>query len=301
MPPQIQSLPARLIRAGDNDRTVFKEAELRELADSLQKHGLIQPITVRPMGDWYEIVAGERRFRASQLLGWAHIDAIVRPLTDEQASAIMLSENIHRADIDPLDEAHAYKKRIDQFKWTPAQCAKAAKVGEKRVRARLLLLTLVPEAQTLLRSGQLGLQFGEALAELSTDFQRLGLRALAESPHPLLLREFRAVVARLLTEQAQSSIFDLTAFTLEAIEAHQAEHTEWRDRRLVADERLPVMKRVGTLGLSFETYLAQLQTSADPYHRQCAPIVGRIYQSLLLGGMCYPPRKERGSPLKRES
>jgi len=78
-----------LIVAGSNDREVFREAEIRELAESIETVGLLQPITVRPVGDGYEIVAGERRFRAHRLLGRAFIPAQVRDLTDEQASQIM--------------------------------------------------------------------------------------------------------------------------------------------------------------------------------------------------------------------
>lgn len=295
--PQILDIPLDRIRAGDNDRTVFRESDLRALADSLAKDGLLQPVTLRSVGDHYEIVAGERRTRAALLLGWTYIPAIVREMTDEQASSAMLAENIHRADIDPLDEARAYQKRIDSFGWSPAQVAKAAKVGEKRVRARLALLTLVPEAQHLIRSGQMGVQFGEIMASLDHNRQRIAMRYLSGTDHPLL-REFAAVVGKLTSEQAQDTMFDLNLFVAQALEEHAAERAEWKDRRFPFDERLPLMKRVGTLGLSFETYIATLLASDDQHHRDAAPIVGRVYQSMLLGGMAYPPRRERHSPLE---
>jgi len=295
--PQIADIPLDCIRAGDNDRTVFREADLQALADSLAKDGLLQPITLRPVGDHYKIVAGDRRTRAARLLGWSHIPAIVRVLTDEQASSAMLAENIHRADIDPLDEAHAYQKRIDSFGWSPAQVAKAAKVGEKRVRSRLALLTLVPDAQHLIRSGQMGVQFGEIMAPLDHNRQRIALRYLSSTDHPLL-REFVAVVGKLMSEQSQDTMFDMNLFVAQALEEHAADRAEWKDRRFPFDQQIPLMKRVGTLGLSFETYIAQLLASDDPHHRDAAPVVGRVYQSMLLGGMAYPPRRERHSPLE---
>lgn len=324
--PQVKPLPAWKIRPGENDRTVFNDAKLQELADSIKRDGLLQPITVRPRRrcsdlncatplcptqqacpvcgerdpeSWYEIVAGERRHRACCLLGWAEIPAIVRRLTDEQASRAMLAENIHRADIDPVDEGSAYQKRMDQFGWSATQCARAAKVSEKRVRGRLLLLKLVPEAQQLLRTGQVGVQFGELMAPLDANRQRIALQYLVKAEKPLL-REFVAIVGKLLEEQSQESLFDLNALAVQALEEHRADHAAWRDRagRFPVDERIPLMKRNGTIGLSFETYLHQLVTSDQPEHQAAALVVGRVYQAMLEAGMCYPPRRERHSPLE---
>lgn len=324
--PQVKLLPASQIRPGENDRTIFNDSKLQELADSIQRDSLLQPITVRPRRrcsdpscaiplrpaqkicpacgasepeKWYEIVAGERRYRACCLLGWTEIPAIVRGLTDEQASRAMLAENIHRADIDPIDEGSAYQKRMDAFGWSTAQCARAAKVGEKRVRGRLLLLKLVLEAQQLLRTGQVGVQFGELMSPLDANRQRIALQYLVKSEKPLL-REFVAIVGKLLEEQSQESLFDLSALATQALEEHRSEHAAWRDRvgLFPIDESLPLMKRTGTIGLSFENYLHQLVTSDVPDHRAAALVVGRVYQAMLEAGMCYPPRRERHSPLE---
>ncbi len=190
--PNVQHIALALIRPGDNDRTAFRADKLRELADNIAEIGLAQPITIRPIESpdyLYEIVAGERRYRACQMLGWTHIPALVRKLTDEQASRIMLAENVHRVDIDPIDEARAYQKRMEAFKWSTAQIAKAASVGEKRVQARLLLLKLVPEAQQMIQVGQMGVQFGECLSPLDFNRQRVALKYLTGKEKPLL-REF---------------------------------------------------------------------------------------------------------------
>jgi ParB/RepB/Spo0J family partition protein len=155
-PPQeavisIQKVRLDAIVAGDNDRTEFQAGELEALAQDIAAHGLAQPITVRPVsgrGRPYEIVAGERRYRAHLLLqqrdpaAWHSIDALVRPMSDQAADAIMLAENLHRKDLNPLDEAKAYRKRMEKHGWSVAEVAAAAHVSAERVRNRLLLLAM---------------------------------------------------------------------------------------------------------------------------------------------------------------
>ena len=115
----LTAIPIDSIRRGDNDRQAFDQVALEELSESIRAHGLVQPITIRPMPDGhYQIVAGERRWRACKLLTWHEIPAIVRDLDDEAASAIMLAENIGRKDLNPIEEANAYHRRMDQFGWS---------------------------------------------------------------------------------------------------------------------------------------------------------------------------------------
>src|SRR3990167_1299050 len=112
-------IAARKIDQGANDRTVFNAEALDDLAASIRDNGLAQPITVRPVRRGrYEIVAGERRFRAcAHLLGWTSVPCIVRDMDDAQAAAVMLAENVARADLDPADEALAYQSRIERYGW----------------------------------------------------------------------------------------------------------------------------------------------------------------------------------------
>lgn len=327
--PDIQLVNTNQIRPGDNDRHYFNQKKLQELADNIRRHGLAQPITVRPVwacetcgrryageveydegpttcedcrGEdcfafFYEIVAGERRFRAcAHLLGWAQILAIVRKMDDERASAIMLAENVHRVDLNPMDEAHAYHKRMEQFGWSVAEVAKNAGVPARRVSARLALLDLVPEVQKLIADGQLSAGFGEAMAPLDHNRQRIAMRYFQTTSKPLL-REFRAVVGKLLQEQAQEVMFDMDALVMQAVEEHNEERDEHLQRRFPTDESLPMMNRNGTIGLSFETYIAILLKSDDPHHQHAAAIVGRVYESMLAAGMAFPPRPGRRSPL----
>lgn len=210
--PTIQPVPTALIDPGQNDRTLFDPVKLRELAESLRLHGLAQPITVRPMPTGrYQIVAGERRFRASQLLEWETIPAIVRVLSDEEAAAIMLVENTGRSDLSPIEEARAYQARIAQFGWTLQELSETAGVSQDRIKRRLTLLKLVAEAQQLVACGQLLIGHAEALAPLDNNRQRIALRILNERPE-LSLAGFRAIVSELLGEQSQDGLFDLEAF-----------------------------------------------------------------------------------------
>jgi len=143
---ELTVIAADLIRPGDNDRTEFAAKELQELADNIAVNGLAQPVTVRPVepdliGTRYEIVCGERRYRAcTQILGWDSVPVIVRPLSDLQASAIMLAENMARVDLDPISEGRSYAKRIRELELTPADVAAMAGVPVSRVKARIRTL-----------------------------------------------------------------------------------------------------------------------------------------------------------------
>lgn len=304
----VVEIPLNQIVPGDNDRTVFEPQALQDLADSIKADGLMQPITIRPL--WsdvgalfgkpdpsnvtYQIVAGERRFRAVGLLGWPTISAIVRELTDEQADALMLAENVHRADLNPMDEARAYHKRMSKHGWSIAQVAGKANVSAKRVTGRIKLLDLVPEAQKLIADRQMGVQFGEVMSPLDNNRQRIALRYVAQAERPLL-REFKAIVGRLLEEQAQESLFDADLFIVQTLEEHNAEREAHNHRRFPTSDDLPLMHKTGTIGLSLETYIAQLLN--DPSHREAAAVVGTVYQGMLRAGLCFPPRPERKSPL----
>lgn len=196
--------------AGPNDRQVFAEDSLRELADSIHTHGLAQPPTVRRIGDRYEIVAGERRVRAMRLLGYAETPAFVRDMDDSTASAIMLAENVQRADLDPLEEARAYHSRIERFGYSIAELARVANVPIDRVRRRLSLLALEDSIAHLVSRKLLPLSFAYCLTALDANRQVLAIRAYQSSP--MTLDQFRALTSRLYAEQQQDSIFDPATF-----------------------------------------------------------------------------------------
>lgn len=196
---------------GHQDRTSFDPIKLQDLAASIAAHGLIQPITVRELGetDLYRIVAGERRFRACELLGWQEIPAIIVDVTDSEAAALMLAENTGREDLDAIDEARAYQVRIERLGWTIADCARSAGVSEVRIQFRIKLLKLRSDLQDLIRTGNLSLGYAQILADanLDTNRQMIAICHLRDNPKPTT-GWFRRIVNTLSEQQAQTSIFD---------------------------------------------------------------------------------------------
>lgn len=213
---EITILPISEIVPGQNDRTVFDAVKLAELADSIREHGLVQPITVRQLDgcELYEIVAGERRFRACSLLEWTEIPAIIQDLTDEEAAAIMLSENVARADLDAIDEGLAYQKRIKAYGWTAQDCADKAGVSVVRVQFRLKLLKLRSDLQELVRSGNLDIGYAQIIVSsgLDANFQLLATRALQENASPTP-PWFRRLCGELARRQSQVKMFDDPLFS----------------------------------------------------------------------------------------
>ncbi len=214
----LQAVPIPLcdIVAGPNDRTTFNEAELADLAADIRKNGLIQPITVRPWQGRYQIVAGERRFRAHQVAGLPTILAYIRDLTDQQADSLMLAENIGRKDLDPIDEARAIAKRMERYGWTPKQAAEELHLSESRVKTRLALLRLIPDAQHLVRTGQLPIGHAESMQALDKNFQLIALRAFSTAVRAPTRNQFAALCGELEAKQNQATLFDLAAYTAES-------------------------------------------------------------------------------------
>jgi ParB/RepB/Spo0J family partition protein len=151
-------IPLAAIRPNpDQPRKTFHKTELEDLAASLRSKGLLQPITVRPIGDGFEIVAGERRFRAAGLLGWDAIDANVREMTDDERDVFAIVENLQRADVEPMEEARAFKRLADKGR-SAEEIASAVGLPVFRVRWRLQLLNLTSEVSTLVEGGHLDRQ-----------------------------------------------------------------------------------------------------------------------------------------------
>jgi len=205
----VKNIPIEKCRLGSNDRTRFAEAELRALAENIRVNGLIQPVTVRPTRDGhYEIVTGERRYRACRILGWETIPAVVKELTDAEAAAFMLAENVARENLDPIDEARAYARRMEQYGLSVEEVAEQAGVSRIRVQFRLKLLSLTPELTHLVRVGDLPLGYAEILAnaELDSNRQTLALRIYMANPSPTPTW-FRRECGRLREEQLQEPMF----------------------------------------------------------------------------------------------
>lgn len=170
----LRELPIDLMQRGKYQPRVDMHPEsLQELADSISAQGVVQPIVVRPIGEGkYEIIAGERRWRASQLAGLHVIPAVIRDVPDSAAIAMALIENIQREDLNPLEEAHALQRLIDEFDMTHQQAAEAVGRSRAAVSNLLRLQELNEDVQHMLEHGELEMGHGRAL---------LGLRGMAQT------------------------------------------------------------------------------------------------------------------------
>ena len=182
-------------------RTHMDPQALAELAESIKAQGLMQPILTRPLGAGrYEILAGERRWRAARMAGLASIPVLVRDVPDRNALAIALIENLQREDLNPLEEAAGVKRLIEEFAMTHAEAAAA--VGRSRVAITnaLRLLELAPPVQELLREGKLDMGHARALLALPALKQiELAREAVAKQ---LSVRQVEALVAGLAKHAA---------------------------------------------------------------------------------------------------
>lgn len=183
-------------------RTVWAEQELADLAESIRANGVLQPIIVRPAGSMYELVAGERRFRAAKLAELKTIPALVRQATDQEIIEWALVENIQRVDLNPIERAKAYQNYIATFSLTQAEAAQ--RLGEDRsvIANYLRLLDLPDEIKQMLVHGELTMGHARAILALPTDDLRrkLANRALAGR---LSVREVERLVRKQLTGAEQ--------------------------------------------------------------------------------------------------
>lgn len=219
-----EMVAVHLIVAGSNDRKMFSDQALRQLAASIDEHGIAQPPTLRRLPDGrFEIVAGERRVRAMRdILGWSEVPAMVREMTDDQASDVMLLENVQRVDLDPFEEARGYAVRMSGRELTVIQVAKLAAVPESRVRRRLRLVSVCDEMAAAVRAGDLPVTWCETASTLDHDRQRSALRAYTTTPN-LTEPAWRALVGRFQEAQDQDSMFSLDALTVETWTAEAIE------------------------------------------------------------------------------
>jgi ParB family chromosome partitioning protein len=180
------------------------ETALQELADSIRVHGLMQPIVVRSLGaSRWEIIAGERRFRAARLAGLTEVPVIVRDVSDEQALALALIENIQREDLNPLEEAQAIRRLISEFGYTHEQAAEAIGRSRSATSNLLRLLALAEPVQTMLLAGDI--EMGHARALLALPAARQTMAASEIHARRLSVREAERLAARHAAEAAGTS------------------------------------------------------------------------------------------------
>lgn len=197
---QLMRLPlGQLSRGKYQPRREIQPEALEELTDSVRAQGIMQPIVVRPIGkNRYEIIAGERRWRAAQLAELDVIPAVVREVSDQTALALALIENIQRENLNPVEEAFALKRLLEEFELTQQQVADAVGKSRTQVTNLLRLLALDPEVQTLLERGDLDMGHARALLVLPAAKQR-------KAAHEVVDRDLTVRQTETLVKQLQAN------------------------------------------------------------------------------------------------
>ena len=147
-------------------REIFDETGLEELADSIKEHGIIQPIVVRPIGDKYELIAGERRTKASAMAGLTTIPAIIRDMDDTESAKVSLLENLQRKNLSAIEEARTYKRILDLANMTQEELAKTMGKSQPMVANKLRLLSLPEEIQDALIKNQISERHARSLLNI---------------------------------------------------------------------------------------------------------------------------------------
>jgi ParB family chromosome partitioning protein len=185
-------------------RSRMNQAALTELADSIKAHGVMQPILVRPLGvGHYEIIAGERRWRAARMAGLRQVPALLHRVDDHAAMAMALIENIQREDLNALEQAHGLQRLIAEFGMTHEAVAAALGRSRSAVTNLLRLLALAPPVQALLGENALDMGHARALLALDAAFQLAAARTIVDQG--MSVREAERMVARMLKQPAPKS------------------------------------------------------------------------------------------------
>ncbi|HHQ42815.1 MAG TPA: ParB/RepB/Spo0J family partition protein [Chromatiales bacterium] len=197
----LRHIPVERIRRGPwQPRRDFDPAALEELAASIRAQGVLQPVVVRPAGDAYELVAGERRWRAAQMAGLAEVPAVVREVDDRTAAALALIENIQRRDLNPIEEARGLARLIEEHGLTHQEAAEAVGRSRAAVSNLLRLLELDAEVRAMVERRELEMGHARALLALPPARQReaaarVVARGLSVRETERLVRRLRAAAA----------------------------------------------------------------------------------------------------------
>lgn len=203
---ELRHLPVDLIQRGKyQPRTDMHEEALQELADSIKVQGVMQPIVVRPIpGDRFEIIAGERRWRATQIAGLDTIPAVIRLVGDESAIAMALIENIQRENLNPIEEAMALKRLQEEFTLTQQEVAEAVGKSRTTVTNLLRLMSLNHDVRLMLERGDIEMGHAKALLGLQSEHQSEAAKSVAGKG--LSVRQTEVLVRKMLEQPATKNI-----------------------------------------------------------------------------------------------
>jgi ParB family transcriptional regulator, chromosome partitioning protein len=209
---RLAALPVDLLQRGKyQPRTDMRTESLGELADSIKARGLVQPILVRPLprpnpteSQRYEIIAGERRWRAAQMAGLSEIPAVIRDVPDEDAVAMALIENIQRENLNPLEEARALLRLIEEFGLTHQAAAEAVGRSRAAVSNLVRLMELTDEVKEMLEHRQIEMGHARAILGLATRRQQIEVATLV-AKKSLSVRDTESLVRRIINPKAAES------------------------------------------------------------------------------------------------
>lgn len=184
----------------EQPRKVFDEAQLQELADSVQKYGVLQPLLVQKKGESYEIIAGERRWRAAKLAGLKTVPVVIREYSPQQTMEIALIENVQRENLNPIEEAQAYQRLMQEFSLKQEEIAERVSKNRTTITNTMRLLNLIPEVQTMLVEGRITNGHARALLAVSDPEKQLELAKRVER-EKMSVREIEKAVKLLGKEK----------------------------------------------------------------------------------------------------
>jgi len=230
----------RIVPNPKQPRIEFAEEALAELAESIRAQGVLMPILVRPAGDSYQLIAGERRFRASQRVGLATIPAIVRNIGDDELLEVALIENLQREDLNPIEEALGYQRLIEELKYTHERLSERVGKNRASITNMLRLLTLPSAVQTMVSRGTLSAGHARALLGLPSGAEiEASARYVADMA--LSVRKTEALVARKLRRKVstrKSRNDGAAQTTVDAVSSNYAEYTNALRKQLATHVRI---------------------------------------------------------------
>ena len=202
------SLPISQVETcSSQPRKRFDDESLQELADSISQHGIIQPLTVRKLSSgYYQIIAGERRWRAARLAGLQEVPVIVIEADDRKAAELAMIENLQREDLNPMEEAAGFQSLIESYHMTQEEAAQRVGKSRSAVTNALRLLGLTPSVRKLVEEGKLSAGHARALVPLSPSLQESAANAIVSGG--LSVRQTEALVKRLSAEKNEAQVKD---------------------------------------------------------------------------------------------
>lgn len=268
----LREIPVASIRANPfQPRREFDLGALDDLASSIEASGLLQPIVVRPHRGGYELIAGERRWRAVQKLGWEKVPAVVKDVDDQALLTLALIENLQRDDLSAIDEARGYQRLIDEFKLPHAEVARLVGRNRSTIANSIRLLQLPADVQAMLQDRSLSEGHARALLPL-TDPREISRIAGHVVEHGWSVRETEALVRgegpAAIT--AQPKLIRRKREPVRQVHAEQRRVEEVLRKRLGTDVRITAKRRGrGTIGISYY--------SNDDLARLLEIVLGRPY------------------------